>query len=219
MFSILNVRSADDGDDLTARASIRNEALRLFAALGPDAVSVRQIAAAAGVSPALVLHHFGSKAGLREAVDGYAAAQFDGLLGAGQEIGEILSSGATASIAELFSEMVPADSPLPGYFRRLLLTADPVALALFRRWFDVSRALLDQMTTTGIATESEDPDVRAAFMLAADLILLVLRDPIADVLGVDPLSPEGMSRWAGEVTRVYRDGVFTAPLPPIPETP
>jgi AcrR family transcriptional regulator len=213
------MRSVEGDVDLTARASIRNEALRLFAAHGPDAVSVRQIAAAAGVSPALVLHHFGSKAGLREAVDRYAAAQFDGLLGAGEEIGEILTSGATASVAELFSEMVPADSPLPGYFRRLLLTADPVALALFRRWFDVSRALLDQMTAAGVAAESEDPDVRAAFLLAADLVLLVLREPIAEVLGVDPLSPEGMNRWAGEVARIYRDGAFSAPSPSATSTP
>jgi AcrR family transcriptional regulator len=213
MFRILNMRSAAPEDDLTARASIRNEALRLFADLGPDAVSVRQIAAAAGVSPALVLHHFGSKAGLREAVDQYAAAQFDGLLGDSAGVGDLLASGATASIAELFTAMVPADSPLPGYLRRLLLSADPAGSALFRRWFHVSRAFLEQMSAAGIAAESEEPDVRAAFMLAADLILLVLRDSIAEVLGIDPLSPEGMSRWAGEVTRIYRDGVFRAPPP------
>ena len=43
------MRSA--ADDRTARAAIRDEALRLFAAQGPDAVTVRQVAAAAGVSP------------------------------------------------------------------------------------------------------------------------------------------------------------------------
>ena len=56
-------------------------------------------------------------------------------------------------------------------------------------------------------------------MLAADLVLLMLRDPIAEVIGVDPLSPEGMSRWVSEVTRVYRDGVFTAPHVPDASTP
>jgi AcrR family transcriptional regulator len=212
------MRSVQDQDDLTARAGIRNAALRLFADHGPDAVTVRQIAAAAGVSPALVLHHFGSKTGLREAVDQYAAAQFDGLLGEGQEIADILASGATASIAELFSQMMPADSPLAGYLRRLLLTSDPAALRLFRRWFDVTRALLDQMRAAGVVAASDDPDVRAAFMLAADLVLLVLRDPIADVLGVDPLSPDGITRWAGEVTDVYRNGVFT-PAPDDDPTP
>jgi AcrR family transcriptional regulator len=67
VFNTLNVRPVDN--DLTARAAIRNATLRLFADRGPDAVSVRAIASEAGVSPALVLHHFGSKAGLREAVD------------------------------------------------------------------------------------------------------------------------------------------------------
>ncbi|MEO7078692.1 MAG: helix-turn-helix domain-containing protein, partial [Rhodococcus sp. (in: high G+C Gram-positive bacteria)] len=37
-------------DDRTARARIRDEALRLFAERGPDAITMRDIAAAAGVS-------------------------------------------------------------------------------------------------------------------------------------------------------------------------
>src|ERR1043166_4652894 len=69
---------ADEGD-LTAKANIRNAALRLFAERGHDAVTVREIAAAAGVSPALVVHHFGSKEGVRAAVDGYAGQAFDAL--------------------------------------------------------------------------------------------------------------------------------------------
>ena len=69
---MLNMGSVPD--DRTARAVIRDEALRLFAGRGPDAVTVRQIAAAAGVSPGLVIHHFGSKDGLREAVDQYVLA-------------------------------------------------------------------------------------------------------------------------------------------------
>ena len=50
--------------DLTARARIRDAAIECFARQG-FAVSVRAIAAHAGVSPGLVIHHFGSKAGLR----------------------------------------------------------------------------------------------------------------------------------------------------------
>ena len=63
---MLNVRSIDE--DLTARARIRDAAITSFAATGFDA-TVRQIATQAGVSAGLVIHHFGSKDGLRAACD------------------------------------------------------------------------------------------------------------------------------------------------------
>ncbi|MFC9996736.1 TetR family transcriptional regulator [Nocardia sp. NPDC127526] len=59
------MRSADD---LTTRARIRDAAITVFGEQG-FGVGVRAIAAAAGVSPGLVIHHFGSKDGLREACD------------------------------------------------------------------------------------------------------------------------------------------------------
>lgn len=57
--------------DLTATARIRNAAIELFARDGFQKTNVRAIAAAAGVSPALVIHHFGSKDGLRAVCDEY----------------------------------------------------------------------------------------------------------------------------------------------------
>src|SRR3954452_24098995 len=62
-----SVPAADDAD-LTARARIRDAAIRRFGADGFGA-SVRAIAADAGISPGLVIHHFGSKEGLREVCD------------------------------------------------------------------------------------------------------------------------------------------------------
>jgi AcrR family transcriptional regulator len=56
-------------EDLTAKARIRNAALDLYAQYGEDGVSLRAIAAAAGVTLGVVQHHFKSKAGLRDAVD------------------------------------------------------------------------------------------------------------------------------------------------------
>ncbi|MET9485706.1 TetR family transcriptional regulator [Nocardia sp. NPDC006630] len=60
------MRSAKE--DLTTRARIRDAAIIVFGEQG-FGVGVRAIAAAAGVSPGLVNHHFGSKEGLREACD------------------------------------------------------------------------------------------------------------------------------------------------------
>jgi AcrR family transcriptional regulator len=217
MFKMLNVRSADD---LTARATIRNAALQLFAEHGPDAVSVRAIASAAGVSPALVLHHFGSKAGLRDAVNAYAAERIDVLMSESEEgAAELFATGSADAVAGLFAAAFPPDSPLAAYLRRLLLSGDPAGVELFGRWFRDSLSMFDEMAAAGLTTTSDDPQVRAAFMLAADMALLLLREPLTAALGFDPMSRDGLRRWAAEVAQITRDGIFTTPErdPPEPE--
>ena len=208
------MRSVIDPGDLTARATIRNAALRLFAERGPDAVTVREIATQAGVSPALVLHHFGSKDGLRAEVDAFAAQAFDAIFEAmpADELVELLAGGAAqGSLAEAFARGFPPGSPLPAYLGRLLLTNDPAGAELFGRWFATTRRLLDVMVKTGAARPSEDPDIRAAFFLVNDLGLILLRSQIAMAIGTDPLTPEGIERWAREATTVYAEGAFNAP--------
>src|SRR2546421_13108005 len=55
--------------DLTAKARIRDAAMKLFGAEGVAASSLRAVARAADVSPGVIVHHFGSKEGLIRAVD------------------------------------------------------------------------------------------------------------------------------------------------------
>ncbi|NUR49810.1 MAG: helix-turn-helix transcriptional regulator, partial [Hamadaea sp.] len=64
-------------DDLTARARIRDAAIRLFADRGIAGASVRDIAQEAGVSSGLLRHHFGSKEALRDACDVFAQERTD----------------------------------------------------------------------------------------------------------------------------------------------
>ena len=205
-------------EDRTARAIIRDEALRLFAARGPDGVTVRQIAVAAGVSPGLVLHHFGSKEGLRQAVDEHVLGLFDQMLGemTGERAVDLYDPAASGSVAEAVVKHLPADSPLPGYLRRLLLADGEAGRELFRRLFRLSAATLDALAAAGMAAPGADPPVRAAFLLVNDLALLLLRDYLAEVLGTDPLSGPGMARWAGEVLTIYGAGLLTAPPPEAP---
>jgi TetR/AcrR family transcriptional regulator, regulator of cefoperazone and chloramphenicol sensitivity len=64
-------------EDLTTRARIRDAAIRYFGAHGFRSGTLRSIAAAAGVSPALVIHHFGSKDGLRAACEAHVVERID----------------------------------------------------------------------------------------------------------------------------------------------
>lgn len=217
---MLHMRSIPD--DRTTRAVIRDEALRLFAAHGQDAVTVRQIAAAADVSPGLVVHHFGSKEGLRREVDQYVLDVFEAMLGelTGEGGAELLDPGTgTSSLSEAFARHLPEDSPLPGYLRRLLLSDADAGRLLFRRLYDLSRAALDGLAAAGLAAPGADPAVRAALLLANDLALFLLRDRLAEVLGTDPLSADGMTRWAPEMLSIYAGGLNAAPPPPQGDNP
>ncbi|MFR0357161.1 TetR/AcrR family transcriptional regulator [Streptomyces sediminimaris] len=202
------------GDDRTTRAVIRDEALRLFAASGPDAVTVRQIAVAAGVSPGLVVHHFASKEGLRSEVDAYVLDVFETMLGelTGEGGAELLDPGAgPGSLSEVFARHLPDGSPLPGYVRRLLVSDTDAGRVLFRRLYGLSGAALDGLAAAGLAAPGRDPAVRAAFLLANDMALFLLRDRLTEVLGTDPLSADGMTRWAPEMLSVYAGGLTATP--------
>jgi len=200
-------------EDRTAKALIRDEALGLFAEHGPEAVSLRQIAAAAGVSPALVIHHYGSKRGLRVAVDEHVAAVVDALF-AELAAADWTADGLGLSFAELLLRRLPPDSPIPGYLRRLLLAGDRAGTELFGRWHAATMAVLEELVAGGAARPSRDPAVRAAFLLANDLAVLVLREQLTAVLGVDPLGGQGLVRWTEELLAVYRDGLFVSEEPP-----
>jgi AcrR family transcriptional regulator len=193
--------------DRTARAVIRDEALRLFAERGPDAVSVRQIAGAAGVSPSLIIHHFGSKDGLREAVDAHVLAMFGAMLGE-LTTPDLYDPGAAGSLAEAVMRHLPPDSPVPAYLRRLLLSGGDPGRELFRRLYEGSRTALDAMAGAGLATRGADPAVRAAIHMSNDLAVLLLREPRADVLRTEPLSAAGMARWGREMLAIYAAGLM-----------
>ena len=206
MFSILNVRT--ERGDLRAAAVIRDAAMALFAERGAAAVTVREIAAAAGVSAGLVMHHYGSKDGLKDAADRRAAAFFEEMLGELALIGE---EGGSASLAELFAARLEDEPVMVNYVRRLLLDGGDAANALFEKLFDASEAGMRSLVDAGIARPARDERTRTAFLLANDLALLLLRRQITRVTGTDPLARAGLAAWTAAVMDVYTGGIFAAP--------
>jgi TetR/AcrR family transcriptional regulator, regulator of cefoperazone and chloramphenicol sensitivity len=196
-------------DDRTARARIRDGALRLFSDRGPDGVTIRDIAAAAAVSPALVMRHYGTKDGLREAVDQYVAGTFDAMLAQVSDSAEAgpFSPESVPALAEMIAANLPPESAIPAYLGRMLVSSGPAGSALFRRLYEVSREALSRMAAAGTVSAGPDPAIRAALLLVNDLAVLILRDRIREVVGADPLSAAGARRWGAEVLAVYRDGL------------
>lgn len=196
-------------EDLTARALIRDEALRRFAERGPDAVPLREIAVAAGVSPALVIRHYGSKEGLRQAVDDRVVATLEAMLDALTGAADPFAGdqATQSSLAEAVLANLPKDSAIPRYLGRLLLDGGPAGGHVFARLHQVARATLAALSVRGLATSGLDPDVRAAVLLVNDLGAILLRRRIAETVGVDPLTPDGMRRWGAEMTAIYRNGL------------
>ena len=116
-----------------------------------------------------------------------------------------------ASIAEAFARGFPPDSPLPAYLRRLLLAGDTAGDALFARWHAATVELMAALERDDVARPSGDPAARAAFLLVNDFAMLLLSRQVTAAIGVDPLSPGGLRRWAAMATDVYTHGAFRAP--------
>lgn len=206
-------------EDRTARARVRDAALELFAEQGEDRVTMRQVADRAGVSPALVVHHFGSRDGLREAV-------LDRVRDWMRELFEMSTSPDVvadfrarewSSMSDLLTRGLPPDSPLPRYVRRLLMTGDPVGTELIRSWHELTVALFRSWEETGLLISGPDPETRAAITLSSDLGTLFLVEHWREVLGYDPLEGDGLQRWAEEAMRVYAALIPETP-PSSPET-
>jgi TetR/AcrR family transcriptional regulator, regulator of cefoperazone and chloramphenicol sensitivity len=197
-------------EDRTTAAIIRDAAMELFAERGTSGVTVRQIASAAGVSPGLVTHHFGTKARLKEAVDRRVSREFAEMLAQLDRIGQ---EGAGSSLAALFADRLDREPALAGYVRRLLVDGGEPADSLFAQMFEATLTGLRSLTRAGAARPADDEHVRAAFLLANDLAMVVLRRQIEHVAGIDPLAGDGLIRWSAEVLDVYTRGLFTSSSP------
>ncbi|MBE1558787.1 TetR/AcrR family transcriptional regulator [Nonomuraea africana] len=183
--------------DLTARARIRDAALELFGAEGVNRVSVRAIAARAGVSPALVLHHFESKEGLRAACDAYVISLVRG--------GPKADLEDTAGLAA----MLDAGAAVRRYLGRAFLDGTPEAAALFDEIVAATGRWLDDGVREGWARPSDDPRARAAIYVTWLLAPLVFGDHLSRVLGVPDLhTTDATLRHSRAGIEIFTHGVF-----------
>jgi AcrR family transcriptional regulator len=200
-------------DDLTTKARLRETALALFAGNGIAATSVRSIAAAAGVSPGLVIHHFGSKDGLRRAVDAVVVKR---IIAALSEV-PIGSSGASLidQRAEVLARALQPQPALLQYIAQALSESGAAAGELFALLYATASA--DQgLADAGVIRTDSDPLWRALQQLVLIVGPLLLRPLIEQQLGGSLFEPDNFERWMRANADLLKHGLYTAPAPSTP---
>jgi len=167
-------------DDLTATARIRDAAIEQFGEHGFD-VGLRVIAKAAGVSAALVIHHFGSKDGLRKACDDFVA---ESVRAAKSET--IQSTDPASWLAQLAD--IESFAPLMAYLVRSMQSGGELAKMLWRNMIDNVEQYMDEGVRAGTVKASRDPKARAKFLAMAGggsfLLYLQMHDNPGDMRAV-----------------------------------
>jgi TetR/AcrR family transcriptional regulator, regulator of cefoperazone and chloramphenicol sensitivity len=141
---------------MTATARIRDAAIEQWGQHGFD-LGLRAIAAAAGVSAALVIHHFGSKENLRKVCDDH--------------ITEEIRSAKTESLqsadpATWFAQVAAIESyaPMMRYLVRSLQSGSDLAKTFWRRMLENAEEYLEEGVRAGTLKPSRDPKARAKFL-------------------------------------------------------
>jgi AcrR family transcriptional regulator len=154
---------------MTATARIRDAAIEQWGQHGFD-VGLRAIAEAAGVSAALVIHHFGSKDGLRKACDEYIAEEIR------SDKSEAIQSRDPATWLAAIAE-IESYAPMMAYLVRSMQEGSELAKMLWRRMIDNAEQYLEEGVRAGTIKPSRDPNARAKFlgMVGGGAFLLYLQ--------------------------------------------
>jgi AcrR family transcriptional regulator len=192
------MRSADK----TGAARIRDAAIEQFGQHG-FSVGLRAIAEAAGVSAALVIHHFGSKEGLLKACDDYIA----------EEIREAKSESLrSADPATWFAQMAEIESyaPMMRYLVRSMQSGNELAKTFWRRMLENAEEYLEEGVRAGTLKPSRDPKARAKYLGLTGgggfLLYLQMHDNPTDMAAVLRDYGEEMVLPALEI---YTDGLMS----------
>lgn len=162
-------------------------AMQMFAEKGFDGITVRDIASAANVSVGLINHHFGSKEGLREAVDQYFLSQFEEILQDDYLVTENANVRGLDVVVERTEGWIDRhveDWDLSkAYMRRALLEGSDWGVNVFDRFYQVQRTAVDRMDVEGQLRPDVDRLWLPLLIIYMELGTLLLEPYVEKVLG------------------------------------
>lgn len=198
---MLNMRSIDA--DVTTRARIRDAAITHFGRRGFAGSTIRDIAAGAGVSPGLVIHHFGSKDGLRRACDAHVletASESAGSTTNPELLGDILAE-YMAQPEEHARELA--------YIRQSVVDDSAAGDDFFDAYVRLTVQILEDGVRAGTMRPVNDPLAIAAWLVTNSLGLLVLGRHVARGFGHREFGIETVNRMAGPAVELYTHPLYT----------
>jgi AcrR family transcriptional regulator len=193
--------AAGDGS-LSTRERILAAAITRFARDGVSRTRLRDIAGDVGVSAPLILHHFGSKDGLRTACDAYVAAR----IRASKH--DAMRKGLDLDVTAAFRSFADGP-PLMAYLARTLVDGGEHVARLVDELVDDAVAYLAEGERTGLVRSSPRPRERAVVLVLWQLGALVLHEHAARLLGVDLTDGgSGALGWAAPASEILALGVI-----------
>jgi AcrR family transcriptional regulator len=193
------MRSADAAD------SIILAALRVFGERGIEAASLREVARAAEVSPALIVHHFGGKDGLVAAVDEAALLEFGAAYGSEETA---TGRGLLRQRAEETARVIRERPDVCTYLGRALVEATPGSSGLFQVMIEGGRKEVDLLAEKGALRgdlNSLWATLQHFFLIWAPLSFLPL---LEQALGESLLSDENLDRWVAANVSLLEEGLY-----------
>ncbi|MFC4906687.1 TetR/AcrR family transcriptional regulator [Actinomadura gamaensis] len=214
--------------DLSTYARIRNAALQGFADKGVAATTIRDVASAAGVSPGLVQHHFGTKAGLRKAVNDYVIAvaveTFRGLVrdddagdgdrgtgdGGNGDGGDGDGARVWGAMGDTVTAWVGDNAVALRYLARALAEGDGEAARIFDALIEIARSgWLAPLDRAGRLRADADRDWAAIHVVVFNLACVFLEPAISRHLPEPFFSADQLRRWNAATTELYRRALTT----------
>jgi AcrR family transcriptional regulator len=198
----MTLRASDDPafEDLTARARIREAAIRLFAEHGVEETAILDIAKEAGVSGGLIRHHFGSKEGLRVACDTYVYSELVRF--------KLEALEKRKADPEFLVTFDARQVLLRRYFGRAMIDGSPAAASRFDEIVDeYEQWFIDQP-----GLDLADARACAAVMTGMTIGVLTMQHHIARALAEDALSPKLQERISLAYGDIYSPALLPRPL-------
>lgn len=196
------------------RARLLRVAQERFAERGYAAVSVRALARAAQVSPAMIAYYFRDKSGLLDAV---VEAVFERLLAQLRELAE--QAPATGDTPErlirLYAETLGREPWLPSFLVREVLGGDAKRRARFVERFPSRLApvvlpLLRREAASGHLRSDLDPVLTVLSVLGMCAFPFLVQPLIGPLLGYE-LDQSFRERLADHTARLFLDGARGGP--------